>query len=654
MRHLTALLALTLALPCAAELPAEQTRAWLDHIVPMPQQIDLTAAHIVPRGSVRIIPADSDAGPAHSAAVELRRAVGESSRPAHATLRLLLGGARARDLRRLPSPEQAYRIESHASGREIRVIAPQPAGLYYGALTLAQLIDARSTDSDVTIPELTVIDWPDIGERGLWGSDSHLEIPWMARRKLNLVQQISWLHVTEDGRGEARLKDGREPMVTVGPDLAVHPVPAVLHLDQLGGKGLFEAYPRLRAQDGAENAICYSRPEFPPVLADWLVDLGSLPGVRTVEVWMAENLHGEGGCECPECSKEERSVLEARAIIAAWRLARERLPDLKLRVMTSEETAGSNDEVLAVLPPHVGINYYHSLFTYTAMRRLMIPALFAEAATDRWVGVVPSFVGAIRPLQPFTGPQFIHARMSEFASKGLSGVMGYATPRVRFARFNIEAAAEWSWNADGRSPRDFARSWAVRRRIPNPKVFADWTETLGPVAWDIYGSDWPAGMRRGQPGPVSELLLEGRLPPLGEIKWGVYPAPWGEITSPEELAAHVADAREALTLAQKIGDRRFVQETRVVQGYVESLAALHALRTLAPEGTLTPADRDEAAAQFRAYIAALQESAEALPRWERAVTGQPPEYTDDSVDLLGTLIDAMRETAARMDVPLQP
>ncbi|MGC9319551.1 MAG: glycoside hydrolase family 20 zincin-like fold domain-containing protein [Armatimonadota bacterium] len=646
-----------LVLP-APWLPAEQlapdaARAWLRHVVPLPHEVELTAARSVPRGSVRIAAVDTEAPIVRSAVAELRRAVGEADAPPQATIRLVLGGPGAERLRDLPASEQAYRIRPRASGRGLVVTALRPPGLYYGALTLSQLIEARAAGDTLQLPVLTVTDWPDMPDRGLWGSDNFLEVEWMAHRKLNLIQQISWLHVTPDGRGEARLKDGREPMVELGPDLAMRPVPAILHLEQLSGKGLFEAYPKLRAQGGGEGAICYSRPEFSPVLADWMVELGSLRGVTTVEVWMAENLHGEGGCQCPDCAGTDRDVLEARAILAAWQLARERLPGLRLRVMTSEETHGSNEAVLAELPTEVGVNYYHSLLTYTAMDRPMIPPLFAEAAQERWVGVVPSFVGAVRPVQPFTGPQFMHARMTELVSEGLSGVMGYATPRVRFARFNVEAAAEWSWNAFGRTPRQFARSWAVREGLAQPEAFAEWAETLGPVAWDVYGSEWPVGVRRGHPGPVSELLMAGELPALGEIKWGVFPAPWGEIQSAEELSSHLRDADAAMVLARRVGDPRVVQETRVIHGYVQALAALHTLKTLAPDGAVEPEERDRAAAGFRAYIEGLRQAAEALPAWETAVTGEQPRFTDDSLALLEEMMARMRTAAEQMDVPME-
>ncbi len=652
IRALTCLLT---AHACAQVEPLSQdeARAWLDHAVPLPHEVRLVGALTVPAGSVRVI-GPRDATPVTESAVdELRRAVGELRGSPRATIRLLLGGARAAPLRELPSSEQACLITPRAGGRELQVVALEPPGLYYGALTVSQLISGRADADIIRLPVVSITDWPDMPDRGLWGSDNFLEVEWMARRKLNLIEQISWLHVTPGGRGEAALKPGREPMVELAPRLAMRPAPVILHLEQLSGKGIFEAYPQLRAVGGQEGAICYSRPEIVQVLADWMVALGSLPGVETVDVWIAENLHGEGGCTCDACSREDRSVLEARAIVAGWERARESLPGLRIRVMTSEETDRSNAEVIAELPPEVGLAYYHSLLTYTTMRRQMVPPTIAAATSGRWIGVAPNLVASVGLTQPFSGPQFIHARMTEFVDAGLSGLIGYATPRVKYARFNVEAAAEWTWNAHGRTPAEFARSYAVRQGIPRPDLFARWTETLGPVAWDVYGSDWPSGMRRGHPGPVSKLLPRGELPDLGAIKWGVYPAPWGEIRSPEQLAADVDAAGRALELAREIGEPEFIHETRVIHAYVEALAALRALKLLAPEGEVARADRDAAARAARRYVDALGCSADALRAWVCAVDPAEGErLIKPTTALLDELIADMPEAMAAMGVPL--
>lgn len=636
-----------------APLTETEAEAWLDYVVPLPHEVQLTGSLAVPAGSVRVIGPSETTPITQSAVAELERAVGELRGSPRATIRLLLGGSRARPLQDLPASEQSYRITSAAGGRELRVIALEPPGLYYGALTLAQLIAGRATADTIFLPLITVTDWPDMPDRGLWGADSFLEVEWMARRKLNLIEQISALKVTPEGRAIAGLKPGREPMVELAPRLAMRPAPVILHLEQLSGKGIFEAYPQLRAIGGAEGAICYSRPEIVQVLTEWMVALGSLPGVETVDVWMAENLHGKGGCTCERCRQEDRSVLEARVIAAAWEHARQTLPGLRIRVTTSEETYRSNAAVLDELPPGVGLSYYHSLLTYTARHQGIIPPEIARATGERWIGVVPSLVASIGLTQPFTGAQFIHARITEFVDRGVAGLIGYATPRLKYARFNIESAAEWSWNAQGRSPAEFARSWAVREGLARPELFAEWSETLGPVAWDVYGSEWPAGMRRRVSPPLSTLLLQGKLPELGAVLWGIYPAPWGDIKSPEQLAGDLAAAKQAMTLAEALDEPWIIEETRVIRGYIEALAALHALKLLAPKGEVAAGDREKAARQFRRYIAALEQSAQALPAWAQALDPDESErLIAGTVMLLHELIADMRKTADAMEVPL--
>jgi hypothetical protein len=81
--------------------------------------------------------------------------------------------------------------------------------------------------------------------------------------------------------------------------------------------------------------------------------------------------------------------------------------------------------------------------------------------------------------------------MQEFVDKKLKCLCGYATPNNRFYAFNVMAAAEWSWNAHGRSEREFASAWATRRRIADADKAAEWALMIGQVGWDVYGSEIP-------------------------------------------------------------------------------------------------------------------------------------------------------------------
>jgi hypothetical protein len=231
-------------------------------------------------------------------------------------------------------------------------------------------------------------------------------------------------------------------------------------------------------------------------------------------------------------------------------------------------------------------------------------------------------------------------------------MIGYATPRTMMARFNIEAAAEWLWNPNGRSPREFARAWAVRQKIRQPEKFADWTDALGPASWAIYGSEWPAGEKRKAMGGVARLLAKGELPEPGTFKWGVFGSPWGDIRTPEELRACGEATARALKLAREIGLPEFIQESLVVQGYADALCALWELKQLVTAQGL-PADKRAAArTHFERYDRALQQAAAALSAWERAVPGLRggDRYTAEAIETLQTMRRDMKETAAKLGV----
>jgi hypothetical protein len=445
------------------------------------------------------------------------------------------------------------------------------------------------------------------------------------------------------------LAGNKQKILDEGPTYGINPVPVVLHLEQLSSSGLFTAYPELQGKDARPGAICYSSPLFVDILSQWLLLWRAKPGVREVDVWMAENLRGEKGCQCESCRKEDRSVLEARAIVAAWKKALEKEPDLGLRVLTSEETEKSNPKVFEQLPPPVKIWYYHSLYTYNTSRTPMIrPYLVETIRKGRWLGVCPNVCAIVGFWVPFTGPQFIHHRMNEFVDKKLSGLIGYAVPRISHCAFNTEAAAEWSWNAKGRSPREFAMSWAVRQGLKAPGKFADWTEANGPVAWDIYGSEYPSGERRNVPGKAAEMLKEGKLPELGSALWDLYRYPWGEIPNAGQLDRDVAQAQRAVNLARGLGEPMFLQESLVTQGYIDALKALWQLKQLVKSGRVAERDRQAAGRYFRMYVDGLAQARAALTDWEKSLPMRRARehLMSEPLRLLQEMSDEMKAVAA--------
>ena len=71
-------------------------------------------------------------------------------------------------------------IAAHAENDELHICALDVAGLFYGALTLAQLCRpalaaAAATGEDTfDLPLPEVLDWPDTEERGVWNGNAQV------------------------------------------------------------------------------------------------------------------------------------------------------------------------------------------------------------------------------------------------------------------------------------------------------------------------------------------------------------------------------------------------------------------------------------------------------------------------------------------------
>jgi hypothetical protein len=630
----------------------EQSRAWVRWATPLPKSISLDSKVVLSPKQVAVSYAEPADALVAQAAKELRAAIGsESEASAAFTIRLQVGGPESEPLRGMQNSDQAYLIQP--SNGDLRLVGLTPTGVYYAAKTLGQLIKAKANDQQVEIPLVTAKDWPDLARRGMWGADTHAWISWMSDHKFNMVSQISALEVDSAGRGHAKHKAGRESLVEEAPLRAVAPAPVVLHLEQVSGKGVLAAYPNLKAKGGREGTLCYSQPQIVDILADWYVDLAKLPGVKSVEQWLAENLGGQGGCRCPECSKTDRDLLELQVVLKAWEKAKQRVPGLDLGISTTEETAENNDKIFAALPKGVHAWYYHSLLTYCTSHNPMVTKAVGDfAAHGGQIGTVPSLCSNVNFAGPFTGPQFVHDRMNELVDKKLCGMLAYPSPGMDFTKFNVEAMAEWAWNAKGRSVREFAISWAVRNGLKDPELFADWCEANGPVAWDVYGSCWPEYQKRRNPMPIAQALKKRQLPSLEVADRSLFRGPWGDFRSPDQFRQDVASAARAVELARKLGKPEYEAESLVVQGYMNALNALWELNKIVTSQGVPADQRDHAKSFFEAFDQGLNQAGAALPKWVANVSpGTPSDgVLSEPTEVIAKLRKSMSELAAEMGV----
>lgn len=644
----------------ASPVSASDAAAWAQYLVPLPRSLSISENVQLSPSSVAILPSSHSDIVVNQAIGELRESIGlakTTPNPANPafTISLQLGGAESTPIQTLKNSDQAYLIFPEAGNNGLRIVALGVRGLYYGAKTVQQLIAARRGPGVVQMPILTVTDWPELTDRGVWGNDSFARTRWMADRKLNYQEQISARGLDGNCVGYASAKSGYERMYTEGPYYGVEPCHAVLHLEQVAPSNLFTCFPNLKGVGNIDPLVwCYSQPEGPQVLGQWIADLKQLPHSRDVDVWMSENLHGKGGCKCAACSLTNRSALEARVIVAGWKQAMQAVGPMGLRILTSETTRGDNDDIVLELAnePTVKIWQYDSLITYMVREQSIVDSNLRQwAAAGRYLGVCPLISPTSQCWQPWTCPQFVHYRLQEHASKNLSGIMAYPTPGIHCFRFNTEALAEWAWNPSGRSVREFTQSWAVRQGLSDPAKFADWVELLGPVSWDVYGSEFPRGIKRNNKncGPIATALKNATLQELGQVKLTIYPAPWADIKDVAQFNADVCAAAKALDLAKTM-DPEYYYETLVVHGYVTALRALYELKSLVVGGAVAQDRRALAANYFYIYVSGIKQAKDALPKWMQAIGAA--ESVSDSVALLDGEITQMTQLASELGCPI--
>ncbi|MFH1568974.1 MAG: hypothetical protein ABIL09_13340 [Gemmatimonadota bacterium] len=648
-----------------APVDGEQAAEWLDHLLPLPRQVAFEGQVGVPPGGVAVR-SRPGASPAElHAAADLQTLLGAPSAAGFEILQCRLDGegraggldlsAAAAHLRSRPNPDQAYAIVPQPPDRLVAV-ALGDQGVWNAAQTLRQLLSWQPCAGAVTVPLVRVLDWPALAQRGLWDDTfSAAQIEWMARLKLNRVDCHTRLGLDAAGEGVVAALPVSGPQQMDGLSVpeycrrrGLEYVPIITHLSHLDRTGLYDRYPELRGRGEAAGrrfiAPCASQPRFADVLAQWMAALAARPQVGQVAVWLSEETER---CECDLCRATPQHVLEARAIAAAYGEVRAAHPDLRLWVLLSQGSYPVNDQVLAALPPEVGVIYYHGIRTYDSSREPMIYYGLREAAArGRPMGVCPQLTASWAVVCPWSGPQFVRARMGEFAAKGLSLVSGYATPDIRLYAFNAAAAAEWAWNPEGRDEAGFARAWATHQGYRDPEAAARWAVELGEVSWDVYGSLIPYHFIP-QWGDAARTVENRVRPILGEGMFRYF-------ATPARFDADLATCDRALELARGLGEPVLVEEALVVQGYVRMVRAIY---RMADGVWQRGAPLDVAALRRdRADLAdAGEQTNAALRRWEAAVGpglgggrfAGTLELTDGIVARIGAAVDSLTREQER-------
>ncbi|MEI6501571.1 MAG: glycoside hydrolase family 20 zincin-like fold domain-containing protein, partial [Armatimonadota bacterium] len=635
-------------LQAAPSISAGAAQPWLRQVIPLPKQVQIEGfARYKPSAvAVRLAPGASDV--TRAAADLLRHQLGESgSKPAFT---VLLGVCDRTGRLGAAKVAGADRLAACKNSDQAYVIVPEPGrlvltglserGVYYAALTLSQLLRTKLTADSVTVPMVRVLDWPDLAERGEWGGNAPTDVEWMSAHKLNLAEVHANVSVDDNGVGHATFS---QEMIDNARLHAFKMVPIIHHLDQQQGSGLFRVFPELKGVGPKSNStdslqtICFSKPQGTRILGEWMTDLAKLPGVTDLCVWLSEDA---GQCGCEECAKSNQFVLETRACVAAWREASKVNPALKLRLLLTQGTYQDNAKVLTEAPPEVNISYYDGGRTYDSSRDPMIyPLLEDFAKQGRWLGVYPQIIASWRIVCPWSGPQFMKYRLMEFVDKGLTNLCAYATPNNRLYDFNVTAAAEWSWNAHGRSEREFATAWAIGRGLKAPDKAAEWALTLGNVGWDVYGSRIPYTAFFGE---AARMIRDRAKPVFGKGMFRYF-------ETPAKLQADLLACEKAEKLAAELNFPEITAETQVIGGYLKMLSELDNMANFVTRTTPpTEADRLKLQATLGAFAQAGAQSSDGLRAWVSAC------LPDSGGSRLGDTIQVTEQTVTDVANALAP
>ena len=628
-----------------------EDQQWLRHLLPLPREIDIADQLEVHPAQLRLCVTPDASALTEQAAAELRQLFADRAECAlngeSFTITLALADDQGRladtpitaeRLQDLPNREQAYLIQP-AGPNQLIIAALDGRGLYYGARTLYQLLEPVLSPQKVTIPLLRVLDWPDVEERGLWNFPDPGEwIPWLSSLKLNYGKMASTdlAAVRKGESGTASIDFARREAALLR---GFNYVPYIVHLNFLHDTGIFRVYPELAGKgDSAlagryvahkegnqHRAPCASQPLLVQLIAEWMDSIAAQGGTE-ISCWLSER---PGQCECDDCTAVGQFVLEARAFVQAWLHAKQNHPDLEIRLFLSTTTLERDWRVLAETPPEIKIERACAMGLERVAhkpRDLFTNPLYDHYAEEgHWIASYDAPIGVNGDVDTpdFKIPERSAQRIRDYvgqlhrrAYQGAYGMIAWGTFAREINGFNIAALAEWSWNSNGRDTREFAAAWATREGFADPERVADWSELLGPIAFDVFDSDFPVCYSQDQ---AIEMIRRRQRPYLGEGMFRYY-------DTPEAFDIKKAACTQALDLVHDL-PADFALETTVVQTYID---LVHRIWQVAEFLATSMLNDPEDQTSMRGYLAALRQAGianiEAIRTWRGHLGPEPWHY----------------------------
>ncbi|MBB31053.1 MAG: hypothetical protein CME25_19360 [Gemmatimonadetes bacterium] len=644
-------------------IPEEVEHRLVRHLLPLPKQIDFVDLVVLEQREIGVVLREGAGAIEENAAGELREQVvnhgveckGEGGFEVHLGVDNPEFEEDLLDLRQVPNCEQAYLIRPVGNNR-IVLTALSERGIVYAVRTLCQLLDASVHPNEAAVPLANVTDWPDLDERGMWNfPDPGTWIPWMSSLKLNYGKMVSTeLDPIKAGKPNRARIDST--LMVSSRHRAFNYVPYIMHLNFLHDCDLFKTYPELAGvgegaltgryfahkQGNQHRAPCASNPLLTRILSEWMGDIAG-QGAEEVSCWLSER---PGQCECRDCTSVGQFVLEARAFVAAWEKVRESFPKFRIRIFMSTTTTVRNYRILAELPPEVKLERACAtgLERVTCLPRdLMANPLFDHyASMGRWIATYDVPIGAYGSVDtPETKvPHCSAHRIKDYVRQlvrrrysGAYGMMAWATQGREVCGFNVSALAEWSWNSEGRTEKEFAQAWATREGYKDPEAIGEWAELMGPIEFDVYDSEFPVCYSWGL---AAKMIRDKQRPYLGEGMFRYY-------QSVESFEEKKKICDRAFRVSERLEDAVFANETRVVRTYIELARCIyHVAELMSANGLENPRDQERMLNHLQELASAGQENTNAIRTWREGL-GPGPWHSriHDAIGATESTVDAI-------------
>ena len=272
------------------------------------------------------------------------------------------------------------------------------------------------------------------------------------------------------------------------------------------------------------------------------------------------------------------------------------------------------------------------------------PMLDAYADEGRWIASydVPITANARVDTPEFMVPESSAHRVRDYVRqlierkfRGGYGMMAWADNGKATCGFNVHALAEYGWNIDGRSEKEFATAWATREGYREPEKVGEWAELMGPIEFDVYDSDFPIAYSWGK---FIKMVEERRRPYLGEGVFRYY-------TSAEDFDRKIAETDRALKIAETFDNKYLANETRVVRSYVRLAKGLYEVAELVATNEFRDLESQQRLRQaLDSLDGARDENITAIKGWRSALGPEPwHRRVHDAIKGTEDTVDAVRE-----------